>query len=294
MAPHAMFVHAHPDDESSKGAATMAKLADQGYRVSVVTLTDGSAGEILNPKMDRPGVAERMPEVRRQELARALDVIGVTDHFWLGYRDSGFVEDFDGDGSVLAGDAFYNMDRDRVVRDLVEIVRSTRPEVIVTYPEDGGYPHPDHLRCHDVSVEAYHAAGDAARYPDAGEPHEPLKLYYTNVLSRRRVETLHAACEERGIESPLQRFLDRLDPDEPDPNTTHVEVGAWIERRSQALLAHATQVDPDGMWFRIPEDLIREVYPYEDFQLAHARVTTALPEHSLFEGILPDTAASSA
>ncbi len=285
MALHAMFVHAHPDDESSKGAATMAKLADLGYRVSVVTLTDGSAGEILNPKMDRPGVAERMPEVRRQELARALDVIGVTDHFWLGYRDSGFVEGFDGDGSVLAEDAFYNLDRERVVRDLVEIVRSTRPQVLVTYPEDGGYPHPDHLRCHDVSREAYHAAGDPARYPDAGEPFAPSKLYYMSVFSRRRVEKLHAACEERGIESPLQRFLERMDPDEPDPNTTHVEVGDWIARRSQALLAHATQVDPDGMWFRIPDEVVREVYPYEDFQLAHSRVETSMPESSLFDGI---------
>ena len=163
-----MFVHAHPDDEASKGAATMAKLADTGQRVSVVTLTDGSEGEILNPKMDQPGVAERLQEVRRDELARALEVIGVTDHVWFGYRDSGFVRDFDGDGSQLADDAFYNLDPEQTTRDLVAVVRKLRPHVMVTYPEDGGYPHPDHLRCHDVSMRAFETAGDPEAYPDAG------------------------------------------------------------------------------------------------------------------------------
>src|SRR4030095_6068596 len=84
-----LAVHAHPDDESSKGAATMARYADQGVRVVVVTCTGGEAGEILTPAMDRPGVLERMPELRRQELAKALEILGVTAHHWLGYRDSG-------------------------------------------------------------------------------------------------------------------------------------------------------------------------------------------------------------
>ncbi|PSO54712.1 MAG: mycothiol conjugate amidase Mca [Actinobacteria bacterium QS_5_72_10] len=248
-----MFVHAHPDDESSKGAATMAKLADAGHRVSVVTLTDGSAGEILNPKMDRPGVVERLQQIRREELTRALEILGVTDHVWFGYRDSGFVADFDGDGSVLADEAFY--------------------------------PHPDHIRCHDVAAAAFDAAGDPQRYPAAGAPWTPSKLYYTGVMSRTRMLALHQGCVERGLDSPFARWLERLDFDEPDPSTTHVRVADWLGRRRRALLAHATQIDPDGPWFKVPDELIAEVYPYEDFTLARSRVATSPPEASLLDGL---------
>ncbi|HVM13120.1 MAG TPA: mycothiol conjugate amidase Mca [Egibacteraceae bacterium] len=282
---HAMFVHAHPDDESSKGAATMARYSKEGYRISVVTCTDGMARDILNPAMDRPGVKERMREVREEELARALEIIGVSDHFWLGYPDSGYVKDFDGDGSVLPADCFYNAPLEEATGRLVRLVRAERPDVVVTYPEGGGYPHPDHIRCHDISVAAFDAAADANRFPDTGPPWRPRKLYYVGAFNRRKVEALHAACAERGIESPFTGWLERVDPDEPDPATTSVEVGDFLTHRSQALLAHATQIDPDGMWFRVPDEVIREVYPYEDFQLARSLVDTELPETSLFAGL---------
>jgi mycothiol S-conjugate amidase len=281
---HAMFVHAHPDDESSKGAATMARYVKEGHRVSVVTCTDGMAGDILNPAMDRPGVKERMRELRAEELARALEILGVRDHFWLGYPDSGYVENFDGDGTQLAEDCFYNVPLDDAVARLVRIVRAERPHVLVTYPEDGGYPHPDHIRCHQVTAAAFDAAADPDYLP-AGEPWQADKLYYVGAFSRNKVEMLHAACEERGLESPFTGWLERLDPDEPDPSTTHVEVTDFLPLRSQALLAHATQVDPDGHWFKVPDDLVAEVYPWEDFTLAHSRVDSAIPEYSLFAGL---------
>jgi mycothiol S-conjugate amidase len=284
---HAMFVHAHPDDESSKGAATMARYAKEGYRVSVVTLTDGSAGEILNPKMDRPGILERMAEIRREELARALEIIGVTDHFSLGYVDSGYVEDFDGDGDLLDPGCFYNVPLEEATERLVRLVRAERPDVLVTYPEGGGYPHPDHIRCHDVGVAAYWAAGDAARFPEAGPPWRPAKLYYMSVFNRTKVQALHDACLERGIESPFTGWLERWDPDEEDPTTTSVEVADHLPTRSRALLAHATQVDPDGMWFSVPDEVVARIHPYEDFVLAHSHVPTALPERSLFDGLEP-------
>ena len=284
-----MFVHAHPDDESSKGAATMARYAKEGHRVSVVTCTDGMAGDILNPAMDRPGIVERMAEVRAEELARALDILGVTDHFWLGYPDSGYVEGFEGDGSLLPDDCFYNADLDEAVERLVQIVRTERPDVLVTYPEDGGYPHPDHIRCHDVAAAAFEAAGDAAQYPDAGAAWQPRKLYYVGAFNRRKIETIHEACEERGIESPFTGWLERLDPDEPDPTTTSVEVADYLPLRSQALLAHATQIDPNGHWFKVPDELVAEIYPYEDFRLAHSLVDTTPPESCLFEGLHRDT-----
>ena len=282
---HAMFVHAHPDDESSKGAATMARYAKEGYRVSVVTLTDGSAGEILNPAMDRPGVMERMVEVRREELERALEILGVTDHFELGYRDSGYVEGFEGDGSLLPADSFYNAPLDEATGRLVAVVRQSRPDVLVTYPEDGGYPHPDHIRCHDVTAAAFAAAADPDAYPDAGGPWQVRKLYYVGAFNRRKVEILHTVCLERDIESPFTGWLERWDPDEEDPSTTSIDVGDYLSQRTQALLAHATQIDPEGMWFRVPDDIIREVYPYEDFVLARSLVDTEIPEDSLFAGL---------
>jgi mycothiol S-conjugate amidase len=282
---HAMFVHAHPDDESSKGAATMARYAKEGYRISVVTLTDGSAGEILNPAMDQPGILDRLIEVRREELERALEILGVSDQYDLGYIDSGYIEDFKGDGSLLAPDCFYNVPLDEAVGGLVEVVRRERPDVLVTYPEGGGYPHPDHIRCHDVSAAAYDAAADPDAYPDAGEPWRVRKLYYMGAFNRRKVEALHDVCLDRGIESPFTGWLERWDPDEVDPSTTHVDVGDYLSQRTQALLAHATQIDPDGMWFRVPDDVIREVYPLEDFELARSEVPTATPEDSLFAGL---------
>ena len=263
----------------------MARYAKEGYRVSVVTLTDGGAGEILNPAMDRPGVLERMVEIRKEELARALEVLGVTDHYDLGYPDSGYVEDFAGDGNQLAPDSFFNVPLDEVTCRLVEIVRRARPDVLVTYPEGGGYPHPDHIRCHDVSVAAFDAASDPAAFPEAGAPWQVRKLYYSGVFNRRKVETLHEVCLQRGIESPFTGWLERWDPDEVDPSTTHVDVGDYLAQRTQALLAHATQIDPEGLWFKVPDDVVREVYPFEDFELARSTVDTTLPENSLFAGL---------
>ena len=281
---HAMFVHAHPDDESSKGAATMARYAKEGHRISVVTLTDGSAGDILNPAMDRPGVKEHMTEIRVDELARALEILGVTDHFPLGYVDSGYVEDFDGDGSRLADDAFFNVEIDEVVGRLVTLIRAERPDVLLTYPAGGGYPHPDHIRCHDVAVAAYDAAADPRRFPDAGPPFEVAKLYYMGVFTRRKLEAMHQACLDNEIESPFAEWLDGWE-DDGDPTTTRVEVGDHLTVARQALLAHATQIDPGGRWFTLPEDIIREVYPWEEFELARSRVDTSVPEDSLFAGL---------
>jgi mycothiol S-conjugate amidase len=285
---HAMFVHAHPDDESSKGAATMARYVKEGHRISVVTCTDGGAGDILNPAMDKPGVKERMVEIRREELAEALDILGVTDHWWLDYPDSGFVDGFEGDGTLLPPDCFYNAPMDEAVERLVRIVRAERPEVLVTYPEGGGYPHPDHIRCHDITVAAFDAAADPARYPDAGAPWQVTKLYYMGAFNRRKVEALHAACAEHGIESPFTGWLERWDPDEKDPSTTQIEVGDFLGHRTRALIAHATQVDPAGMWFKLPDDVIRQVYPWEDYTLARSMVPTDLPEDSLFAGLPAD------
>jgi mycothiol S-conjugate amidase len=278
-----LAVHAHPDDESSKGAGTFARYADEGVRTVIVTCTGGEAGEILNPAMDRPGMLERMPELRRQELAKALEVLGVSAHHWLGYRDSGMA-DTDANGHP---DAFANADLDEATGRLVAIIRQERPQVVVTYDETGGYPHPDHIRTHEVSVAAFDAAADPERYPEAGPPFQPLKLYYHASFTRRRLAAIHAAVTARGIESPFAKWLEKLDEEgEPEPVvTTQVDVGHWLGRRRDALIAHASQIDPNSSWFAVPDEVVAEVYPWEDYTLARTLVPTGDHETDLFAGL---------
>ncbi|HLG73392.1 MAG TPA: mycothiol conjugate amidase Mca, partial [Chloroflexota bacterium] len=147
------------------------------------------------------------------------------------------------------------------------------------------YPHPDHIRVHEVTVAAFDAAGDPDRYPDAGEPWQPLKLYYTG-FSVRRLRALDQAYKDRGEESPYNKWFEKGVPEQwENAFTTYVEVGEYITKRSQALLAHETQVDPEGFWLRLPDEVVREVFPYEEFILAKSLVETAIPEDDLFAGI---------
>jgi mycothiol S-conjugate amidase len=280
-----LAVHAHPDDESSKGAGTFARYADEGVRTVVVTCTGGEAGEILNPAMDQPGNLERMPQLRRQELTRALEILNVSQHHFLGYRDSG-MPDSEWNHHPLA---FARADPDEAVGRLVALIRQERPQVVLTYDESGGYPHPDHIRTHEISVAAFDAAGDAGRYPDAGPPFQPLKLYYHASFSRRRLTALHQGALDRGIESPFGEWLERWEeeagPDYRDPViTTQVDVAKWLPPARDALIAHATQIDPNGPWFAVPEEVISLIYPWEDYTLARSLVPVAIPESDLFAG----------
>jgi mycothiol S-conjugate amidase len=281
-----LAVHAHPDDESSKGAGTLARYADETVRTVVVTCTGGEAGEILNPAMDQPGNLERMPELRRQELAKALEILRVSAHYWLGYRDSGMP-----DTEYNAHpEAFANASLDEATGRLVRIIREERPQVLLTYDERGGYPHPDHVRTHEVSVAAFEAAGDPDRYPDAGAPFQPLKLYYHAAFTRQRLEAIHTGAVARGIESPFGEWLEGWNSDEhPEPDvTTQVEVRRFMAQRRDALIAHATQIDPNSFWFSIPDEIVAEVYPWEDYTLARSLVGSDGHESDLFAGIGPD------
>ena len=279
-----MCVHAHPDDESSKGAATMARYASEGVDVLVVTLTDGSRGSVLNPAMDRPEVQANITAVRAAEMERAREILGVRQVF-LGFVDSGLPE---GDPLPPLPDGCFAVgDLEEQVEALVRVVREQRPHVMTTYDENGGYPHPDHIRCHEVSVAAFEAAGDPDRYPDAGEPWQPLKLYYNLTFHKSRLEKLHQAMLAAKVESPYAEWLVKWEdrPGDAERLTTSVPCAAWFPVRDAALIAHATQVDPTGRWFACPVELQQETWPYEDFQLARSLVDTALPEDDLFAGV---------
>jgi mycothiol S-conjugate amidase len=279
-----MCVHAHPDDESSKGAATMARYVREGVDVLVVTLTDGSRGSVLNPALDRPEVVERITEIRAAEMDRAREILGVRQVF-MGWVDSGLPE---GDPlPPLPEGCFAVGDLEEQTAALVELMRKERPHVVTTYDEKGGYPHPDHIRCHEVSMAAFEAAGDPDRFPEAGEPWQPQKLYYNFTFHKERLVAIHEAMLARGLESPygewLENWLDK--PEDENRITTRVECAELFTVRDDALRAHATQVDPDGRWFHVPLDLQQAVWPTEDFQLARSHVQTTLPETDLFAGV---------
>ena len=279
-----MHVHAHPDDESSKGAASTARYVAEGVDVHVVTCTGGERGSILNPKMERPDILENITEVRRQEMERARDILGVTQD-WLGFVDSGWPE---GDPKPpLPEGCFALVPVEEAAERLVRLIRELRPHVVTTYDERGGYPHPDHIACHQVSVAAFEAAGDPERYPDAGEPWQPLKLYYHHSFNRPRMQALHDTMLAHGLESP---WGERLKEWKPEPEwdariTTRVPCADYFGVRDQALLAHATQIDPDGHWFAIPREIQADVWPTEDFELVTSHVDAPTPEDDLFAGI---------
>ncbi|MEV6429333.1 mycothiol conjugate amidase Mca [Nocardia sp. NPDC051463] len=283
-----MAVHAHPDDESSKGAATTARYADEGNEVLVVTLTGGERGSILNPAMDIPGVLDRIDEVRREEMAAAAAALGVRQT-WLGFVDSGLPE---GDPMPpLPEGCFALVPLEEATEALVRVVREFKPHVITTYDETGGYPHPDHIRCHQVSVAAFEASGDPERFPDAGEPWTPLKLYYDHGFSLQRMEAFAAEFARIGEPFPMQEWLDRIRKfavergDVMSRVTTQIECAKYFPQRDDALRAHATQIDPNGAFFAIPLEMQQRVWPTEEFELAKTKVRTAIPENDLFAGI---------
>jgi mycothiol S-conjugate amidase len=276
-----LSVHAHPDDEASKGAPTVARYKAEGVRAVLVTCTGGEAGDILNPAMELPEVRADLHAVRMRELEAAAAIIGYDEVVLLGYRDSGMP----GSDDNARPEAFANADLDEAVDRLIEIIRRERPQVILTYPDDQqGYPHPDHLRVHDITVPAWERAGDPSYRPELGEAFTPLKLYYS-VWSRARVQATHDKYLELGLESPYSPdWFDR--PSHDHRITTSIDISDTYDVRLEALRAHATQVDPTSpFWFGLPPEVARTVHPYEDYILAASRVDTEVPETDLFAGI---------
>jgi mycothiol S-conjugate amidase len=285
-----MAVHAHPDDESSKGAATTAKYVAEGVDVLVVTCTGGERGSVLNPKMDRPDVWANIGEIRRAEMDAARAILGI-EQAWLGFVDSGLPE---GDPlPPLPEGCFALQDVETAAEPLVRLMRQFRPHVVTTYDEEGGYPHPDHIMTHKVTMAAFEAAGDAEWHPELGEPWQPLKLYYDIGFSKGKIMALHEAMLAAGLASPYEDWLKRWEerPDKGPRITTRVECAAYFPVRDDALRAHATQIDPDGFWFQVPMDLQQRAWPTEDYQLARSLVDSPLPESDLFAGIRETAAA---
>lgn len=282
-----MHVHAHPDDESSKGAASTARYVAEGVDVHVVTCTGGERGSILNPQFQHPGIEENpelITEIRREEMDRAREILGVTQD-WLGFVDSGWPE---GDPKPpLPEGCFALVPLEEAAAPLVRLVRSFRPQVLTTYDENGGYPHPDHIKCHEISVFAYEKAADPTWRPDLGEAWQVSKLYYHLGFNWKRLTALSEALERHGLENPYVERMKTWErkPEDEDRLTTRVECAEYFPVRDAALLAHATQIDPDGWFFAVPNEVQAEAWPTEDYQLVDSRVDTSVPEDDLFAGL---------
>ena len=278
-----LAIHAHPDDESSKGAGTMAKYAAEGVRVVLVCCTGGEEGDILNPSMDKPGIKENMQEIRKAELETACTLLGVEQIYYLGYRDSGMP----GTESNKHPNAFCTADPDEAVGKLVSIIRKEKPQVVLGYDESKGYDHPDHVKVYEWGTQAFHDAGDASKFPDAGEVWTPSKLYYFATFTKRRMQILNDAATAEGIETPYAGWLEHWDElgfEEPEI-TAQVDVADYVETRSKALLAHATQIAPDSFWFAVPDELQKKVYPWEDYTFVAGDRDYEQPEDDLFKGL---------
>lgn len=279
-----MAVHAHPDDESSKGAATYAHYLEQGAEVLIVTCTGGERGDLLNSLAARnPKSKCDLAGLRREEMAAAERIVGF-QHTWLGYEDSGLPPE----GVAVPYGSFATIPKEISAETLIRVTRDFKPHVIITYNEIGGYPHPDHIRTHEITRMAWELSGDPQAYPEAGEPWTPSKLYYEEIFNHERANTMLEKVREKDPASPLIATLEQFvarSKARSNKTTTSVPVGDFFEVRDEALRAHQSQVEPDHPFFFWPNELLREAWPYEDYRLAETRVETSLPESDLFQGI---------
>lgn len=266
-----LLVHAHPDDETIATGATMAMYAAQGAWVTLVTCTLGEEGEILVPELAHlaSDKDDALGEHRIGELTAAMAALGVTDHRWLGgagrWRDSGMMGVPTNDNPAC----FWRADLDEAVGELVRVIREVRPQVVVGYDDNGGYGHPDHVQAHRVTVGAFEAAGDPQRYPDAGEPWAPTKLYETAV-PRSLLELAYAALKEMGDEAPFGvTSPDELTFGVPDDRiTTAIDARDFLPNKVEAMRAYPTQIEVDGHFFALSNDVGQGLFGVEHYRLA--------------------------
>ena len=231
--------------------------------------------------MDRPILAN-IAKIRRQEMDAARRILGIKQE-WLGFVDSGFPE---GDPPPPLPDACFALQPVvKAVQPLVAAIRAFRPHVVTTYDENGGYPHPDHVMCHIVSVAAFDAAADETAYPRAGEPWQASKLYYHHSFHRERTQALHDEMLRRGLES---RRAARGMEARPRARAAHHDEGSvrCVLPGAGPRVARARNADrPGGAMVRVPLDVHQAAWPTEDYELARCLVDTELPEDDLFAGL---------
>ena len=248
-----LSVHAHPDDEASKGAPTVAKYHAEGVRAVLVCCTGGEEGDILNPAMDTPEVRADIGRIRMAELKASTDIIGYDETVLLGYRDSGMPDTEANENPA----SFAQAPIDEAVERLVAVIRRERPQVLITYGEDhAAYPHPDHIKVHDISVLAFDSASDPDKYPEAGPPFAPAKLYYS-VWAASRFREIHAKFDRARARSRRSTRSGSSESRTTRSTRRRSTSHGFTKVRAEALKAHATQVDPNSpFWFGLPPEVM--------------------------------------
>jgi LmbE family N-acetylglucosaminyl deacetylase len=270
-----MCVHPHPDDETLACGGVLALAAAGGHHTVVVTATGGEEGENLGG-VDLHG--RDLADVRRDEMAAAVDVLGVSAHYWLGYRDSGMA----GSPANRHPDAFAMAGLDEAAARLATLIRQVRPDVIVSDHEDGTYGHPDHVKANQVTVRACVLAADT-HVDLAGEPWQVAKRY-VHTVSRERLMTVVKGLTDAGLASPFAD-TDVTIGVADERITTRVDVTAVKDVTRAALACHASQVGPDSFFFNIPEPYASLLFDVEEFMLVAG--TGKDSETDLFAGLRP-------
>ncbi|MDX1619949.1 MAG: N-acetyl-1-D-myo-inositol-2-amino-2-deoxy-alpha-D-glucopyranoside deacetylase [Nitriliruptorales bacterium] len=282
LEPGLLCVHPHPDDESIACGGVLAKYSSAGRRVKVVTCTRGEAGDNL-AGIDLGG--DDLITHRERELANALAELGVDDHEFLGYRDSGMVDT----ESNLHPDSFHLADLYEAAARLARIIRRFRPAVVVSDDERGTYGHPDHIKAYRVTERAVAMAADPWwETPDVGEPWQVAKRY-VHAISETRVLMLHRELRSRDLDSPFgdidESELEELPFGVPDEQiTTRVDVREWLPRKRAAMAAHRSQISEDSFFLNTPSEIIEDAFGTEEFTLVRSEVPTNGDE-DLFDGV---------
>jgi N-acetyl-1-D-myo-inositol-2-amino-2-deoxy-alpha-D-glucopyranoside deacetylase len=274
-----LLVHAHPDDESINNGVTMAKYASEGALVTLVTCTLGEQGEVLVPALEHLAAEkdDLLGKHRIGELDAAMEVLGVSDHRYLGgagrYRDTGMATDDDGNAippPTIRDDTFWAADLTEASSHLVEVIREVRPQVLVTYDEYGGYGHPDHIQAHRVAMYGSMLAAAPSYRADLGSAWDIAKVYWAAMSETRMREGLRMLRD-----SGDQTTFEGMDPDGPMPPyitpdhflTARIDGSAFVEMKLDAMRAHATQIEVDGPFFALSNHLGNYVWAYEDYRL---------------------------
>jgi N-acetyl-1-D-myo-inositol-2-amino-2-deoxy-alpha-D-glucopyranoside deacetylase len=310
-----LLVHAHPDDESIGTGATMAKYAADGARVTLVTCTLGERGEIIPPELAHlaAGQEDRLGDHRIGELAAACEALGVTDHRFLGgpgrWRDSGMMGTPDNDDPRC----FWRADVGEAARELAAVIRDVRPQVMITYDDNGYYGHPDHIQAHRVAWRAFGLAADpAVRIPsgrpgsgNSSAPPWQVSKFYATAAPRssltRAIEAIRsgaASAQGRvpgGFEVPASAAdLPYGVPDEQV--TTEIDACAHLAAKLAAMRAHATQIAVDGTLFALSNHVAQQVSAVEYYTLLAGSPGCPAGHHGreddLFAGVASPPAAA--
>jgi N-acetyl-1-D-myo-inositol-2-amino-2-deoxy-alpha-D-glucopyranoside deacetylase len=273
-----LAVFAHPDDEAFGTGGALAHYAAKGVEVTLVCATRGEVGEISDPALATP---ETLGQVREGELRCAAESMGVQEVVFLGYRDSGMV------GTVQNSDprAFINIPADRVIRQLVQIIRKFKPQIIVTFEPNGGYGHPDHIAIHKHTVAAYHDAADPTIYPELGPAWQTSRLFYT-AIPKSFFHTMQEQMTSLGLDTSQLASLEESGAGWPDDQVdVSLDVTTTVQAKWEALNCHRTQFGPENLFRRLPEENVKALMSYEYFALAYPKHARGTKLNDLFDGL---------